>query len=475
MDVPKIPVVPISDANARLLLEGVRGAALPATGWQGGLPFRYHVGPGPVRARVAVETDASSAAGVAAAANATGSGAATTASPGFKRIWDTFGIVRGSDLPDEIVMVGAHRDAWGPGAADNVSGVVSVLESARAVAEEVKAGRRPRRTIVFATWDAEEWGLVGSTEYVEEDSLRLLRNGVAYLNQDVAAQGVAFGAGGSPSLRATLREVARLVPDPGGAGSVYDLWRAQSARTRSPGGGAAPDSAPPAMGDPGGGSDFAGFYNHFGVPIADWGFGGPSGVYHSRYDDYHWMSTFGDPGFVYHAAAARIGAAMLLRLANADVVPFDYVEYARTMRRYLPQVAALFPASPAWRDSSVAAIGAAVTRMETAAQALARARDLALTAGAPPGASLAAANGALRRVERALTRPEGLRTRPWYRNVVYAADENNGYANVVFPTVVEAARGGDTALAAREAADLARRFDDATAALGAAARALEGR
>jgi N-acetylated-alpha-linked acidic dipeptidase len=315
MDVPHIPVVPISYGNAARLLADVRGAALPAAAWQGGLPFRYHVGPGPVRARVAVVTDASSAA--PAAASTAGDGTApnaTAAGAGFKRIWDTFGVVRGSEFPDEIVMVGGHRDAWGPGTADNVSGTVSVLEAARAIAAEVKAGRRPRRTIVFATWDAEEWGLVGSSEYVEDDSLRLARGAVAYLNQDVAAQGPNFSGGGSPSLRALLRDVAASVADPSGKGSVYDVWRATAG---------AKDTASPAMGDPGGGSDFAGFYNHLGVPIADWGFGGPGGVYHSAYDDFAWMSRFGDPGFARHAAAARVGTAMLLRLANADVVPYD--------------------------------------------------------------------------------------------------------------------------------------------------------
>src|SRR5205823_1874477 len=240
-----------------------------------------------------------------------------------------FGIIRGSDDPDEIVMIGGHRDAWGPGAADNVSGIVSVLEAARAIADQVKSGKRPKRTIIFATWDAEEWGLIGSTEFVEDDSLRLSRGAVAYLNQDVAAQGSRFGGGGSPSLRAVLRDVARLVPDPNGKGSVYSEWRRASAVA---------DTAEPAMGDPGGGSDFAGFYNHLGIPIAEWGFGGAGGVYHSQYDSYAWMTKFGDPSYQYHAAAARIAAAMVLRVANADVLPYDYVEYARTMRRYLPAI-----------------------------------------------------------------------------------------------------------------------------------------
>src|SRR5436189_3255147 len=159
----------------------------------------------------------------------------------LKPIFDTFDTIRGTEHPDELVIIGGHRDAWGPGAADNVSGTVSVLEAARAVTEAVRAGHRPKRTIVFATWDAEEWGLIGSTEYVEEDSLRLARGAVAYLNQDAAADGARFGAGGSPSLRALLRDVARGVPDPSGRGSVFDEWQHAAAIV---------DTTSPAMTDP---------------------------------------------------------------------------------------------------------------------------------------------------------------------------------------------------------------------------------
>jgi N-acetylated-alpha-linked acidic dipeptidase len=437
--VSRIPVVPISYANATELLRDVRGTRIPQA-WQGGLPFRYHIGPGPVAARVAVVTD-------------------TAATP-YKTIWDTFGIVRGSEFPDEMVVIGGHRDAWGPGAADNVSGTVSVLEAARAVAELAKRGVRPKRTIVFATWDAEEWGLVGSTEYVEDDTLRLLRGAVAYLNQDVAAQGPSFGGGGSPSLRATLRSLARTVDDPSGKGSVYDVWRRASSVA---------DTAEPSMGDPGGGSDFAGFYNHLGIPHADWGFGGAGGVYHSAYDSRHWMETFGDPGYRYHAAAARIGAALALRLANADILPYDYVEYARTMRGYLPAVDQAV-ASKKWQVSS-ASLATAIDRMARSATAFGAVRDSALTSTLPARVRIAS-NAALLRVERALTRPEGLRTRPWYRNLIYAADENNGYANIVFPSVNEAIRAGDASLTQHEIDDLARRFDAASAALDDAARAL---
>jgi N-acetylated-alpha-linked acidic dipeptidase len=385
------------------------------------------------------------------------------ATKGLKPIYDTFGIVRGTEFPDELVIVGGHRDAWGPGTADNVSGTVSVLESARAVAEAVKVGFRPKRTIVFATWDAEEWGLLGSTEYVEDDSLRLLRGGVAYLNQDVAAQGVQFGGGGSPSLRPLLRDIARQVPDPKGKGSVYAEWRRATAVA---------DSAEPSMGDPGGGSDFAGFYNHLGIPIAEWGFGGPGGVYHSQYDDFAWMSKFGDPTFAYHATAARIGAAMLLRLANADILPYDYVEFARTMQRYLPALDRSL-ATRKW-SGSTAALRDAISRMEREAAAFSAARDAALAGGTFPAERRAIVNARLRGVERALTRPSGLRTRPWYRNLIYVADVDNGYANMVFPSVNEAIRAEDERLTTEELADLARRFGDAASALTAARASLTG-
>jgi N-acetylated-alpha-linked acidic dipeptidase len=443
MDVPTIPVLPISYGNATELLRGLGGRSIPQP-WQGGLPFRYHVGPGPVQARMAVATDA--------------------ATKPYKEIWDTFGVVRGSEYPDEIVMIGGHRDAWGPGAADNVSGTVSVMEAARAIADQVKAGRRPKRTIVFATWDAEEWGLIGSTEFVEDDSLRLSRHAVAYLNQDDVAQGPNFGGGGSPSLRALLRDVARQVPDPSHQGSVYDVWRRRA--------NLAADSLEPPMGDPGGGSDFAGFYNHLGIPIADWGFSGPQGVYHSAYDSYHWMSKFGDPGFEVHATTARIGTAMLLRLANADILPYDYVEFARTMRRFGTQISTSI-ADKHWKASTSELI-LAIGRMEAAAVAFTVARDRALTAQPAP-ATLRRVNATLLQVERQLTRPQGLVTRAWFRNLIYASDENNGYSTMVLPSINEAIRSGDEAVAVREMYDLVQRFDAATRSLQAATSLLNVR
>jgi len=441
MPVPHIPVVPMGYGNAAELLKDLRGHDVPAT-WQGGLPFHYHIGSGPTRARVVVRDD--------------------RATNAMKPIYDTFGTIRGSEFPNELVIIGGHRDGWGPGAADNVSGTVSVLEAARAIAAQARAGNRPRRTIIFATWDAEEWGLIGSTEFVEDDSTRLLSSAVAYLNQDVAASGSSFGAGGSPSLRAMLRDVLRGVPDPSGKGSVADVWRA---------GNPTADGSDPQMGDPGGGSDFAGFYNHLGIPILEWGFGGRGGVYHSQYDDWYWMTHFGDVGFRYHATAASISAATLLRLANADVLPFDYAEFARTMKRYLP-TADRDIARRGW-SASTQAIVASLDAMEAAATRFSAARDSVLRGPLSPAVAQRV-NASLMRVERALTRPAGLRTRPWVRGLIYAADEDNGYANMPLPSVNEALRSGDRDLAVREIADLAQRFIDATTAIESARAALLG-
>jgi len=435
-------VVPIGYGNADELLKYVRGKDVPQS-WQGGLAFRYHVGPGPVRARVTVVDD--------------------RATKPLKPIYNTLGVIRGSEFPDELVIIGGHRDGWGPGTADNVSGTVSILEAARAVAEQVKQGMRPRRTIIFATWDAEEWGLIGSTEFVEDDSLRLSRDAVAYFNQDVAAQGPRFGGGGSPSLRATLRDAARQVPDPNGRGTVYAEWRRAAA---------IPDTAEPAMGDPGGGSDFAGFYNHLGIPIAEWGFGGAGGVYHSQYDSYAWMTKFGDPGFLYHATAGKVSAVMALRVANADVLPYDYVEYARTVRLLVEPIERRL-AERRW-NAPTAALRASLDRLEREATVFNASRDSVLRRGAP-AATLQRTNRALMQVERAVIRPEGLRSRPWFRNLIFVADENNGYANMPLPSVNEAVRAGDEALTRREIDDLAARFGRAADAVAAARVALTGR
>lgn len=442
-DLSRIPVIPVSYKNAAELLRDVRGGELPA-GWQGGLPFRYHVGPGPVRARVVVTTDA--------------------ATHPYKDIWDVLGTIRGSEYPDQLVIIGGHRDAWGPGTADNISGTVSVLETARTIGDLVKQGYRPKRTIIFASWDAEEWGLMGSTEFVEQDSARLSKNGAAYINFDEVATGPALGASGTPSLRPFFRDVTKVVASPTGNGSVYDAWR-KSDRITS-------DTAQPAIGDPGGGSDFAGFYNHLGIPIADWGFGGPMGVYHSAFDSYHWMSKFGDPGYKYHATMGVLGAVALMRLADADILPYDYVEYARAMHGLTATVAKNLAAKH-WNSVSLTALNQSITAMETAARSFNTARDAALASGVTPAAAKQT-NILLMQVERAFVRPEGLPVtkREWFHNVIYAADNDNGYSNIGLPSVNEAIQAGDQAMSVREIADLSARFEKAASILDSAARSL---
>ena len=438
MAIPHIPVVPVSYGTAASLLEGVRGATIPQA-WQGGLAFRYHIGPGPVRARVQVTLD----------------------DKPFKLIHNTIATLPGRVSADEVIVIGGHRDAWGAGAGDNVSGVTSILESARAVVRALN-GVLPARTIIFATWDAEEWGMLGSTEFVEDDSLRLQRGGVAYLNLDVSATGFDFGAGGSPSLRGLTRELSRDVPDPRGNGSVYATWRKRAAVA---------DTSEPGMGDPGGGSDFAGFYNHFGIPHADWGFGGPGGVYHSAYDSRKWMESFGDTGYVAHAAAARLAAAMLLRLANAEIVPYDYAEYGRTMRRYTERTTRQLLSINAGDASTLDAAWMSFTER---ALAFNSSRDSVLARGAIAPAARRATNTALREVERRLTRREGLKSRAWVRGVIYAADVDNGYSTMIFPTIGEAVRAKDAALARTELVDLVARVTSAAAALDDARSALTG-
>ncbi len=436
MQIPRIPVVPVSYGTAASLLEGMRGASIPS-GWQGGLSFRYHVGPGPVTARVAVTLD----------------------SLPFKMIHNTIATLPGRDEAGDVIVIGGHRDAWGAGAGDNVSGVTSIVEAARAVVQALE-GQKPQRTLIFASWDAEEWGMLGSTEFAEEYASRLETFGVAYLNLDVSATGFDFGAGGSPSLRGLTRELARAVPDPRGTGSVYAAWRARYA---------VPDSSEPPMGDPGGGSDFAGFYNHLGIPHADWGFGGPGGVYHSAYDSPRWMEQFGDTGYVAHAAAARLAAAMLLRLANAAVVPYDYAEFGTTMRRYTERTSRQLASINAGDASS---LDRAWSEFVGKATGFARTRDSVLSSGTTTAASLARTNAALRLVERRLTRREGIRSRPWVRGLIYAADVDNGYSTMIFPTIGEAVRAKDANLAREELADLVARIASAGAALDDARVAL---
>ena len=437
--IARIPVLPIGYGAAAELLRDVRGADLPHQDWQGGLPFRYHVGPGPVLAELTVETERGAAA--------------------LHAIYNTIAVIPGSTNPDEWVVIGAHRDAWGPGAIDNVSGTASVLEMARAFGQLATEGSRPRRTIVFATWDAEEWGLIGSWEWVEQHAEELSAKVVAYINQDAVASGPSFGASGAGALKSLLRETMAEVPDPfGDHTTLYQHWRDQT-----------PDQAEASVGDLGGGSDFAGFYNLLGIPAANLGFGGSGGVYHSAYDSYTWMRRFGDPEYRAHQGAARSAGTLAARLSNADVLPYDHAGLALQI---LELVAAL------QHDLEERGWSLDLERLRSAAQTLGRvaaefqvARDVALAAtGQRRWTNV---NRSLLRVDKELTRVEGLADRPWMRNLLFAADRDNGYGNMPLPSIREALRDNDQARVAREIADLAMRLQGAAGVLGAALVSLE--
>ena len=442
LDIPRIPIIPMSYGNARRFLEPLAGPSVPQS-WQGGLPFRYHVGPGAVRARLHVKTERGERA--------------------FHKIWNTIGMIRGERWPDEWVVVGAHRDAWGPGARDNVSGTVSVLETARAFAALAKDGMKPGRTLVFATWDAEEWGLIGSTEWVEEleDSLRA--HVVAYINEDGTFSGPNFNGAGSPSLKPLFRSVARVVADPVGPGTVYDVW------LKSKNG----DTTALTFGNLGGGSDFAGFYHHLGIPSGGIGFDGPDGIYHSTYDSYDWMSRFGDPGYKAHRVGAQLVALIMARLANDQLLPLDYAFFGTEMSGLVSQLDSGITKKQWGSTVSTQPLKDALDRFTAVAKAFGAARDSAAARAAGIDSARAQrVNRALMQVERRLTRPQGLVSRPWFRSLQFASDLDNGYATMAFPSVNEAIRYRDAATANQELADLVSRVDQARAALVEAAAAL---
>lgn len=443
--VPRIPVVPLSWNAAQSILASIRGAQLPSQDWQGALPFRYHVGPGPGRVRMHVSDDRGRAP--------------------FKPIWNTIAWLPGAERPDEWIVIGAHRDAWGAGAMDNVSGTVSVLGAAHALAALAAQGHRPRRTILFATWDAEEWGLIGSTEWVEQMAEQLSARVVAYLNQDAVAGGRSFGAAATPALERLIHQAAAVVPSPFEAGrSIYDHWR----ETTGP---AEAENDAPEIGNLGGGSDHAPFYNHLGIPSAGWGFGGGGTQYHSAYDTRGWMDRFGDPGYVQHAATSRLTAVVALRLANAEILPLNYSAYATELRELLRAVS--LDAERANMDSgALEPLERALREMERDAADFAMARERWLGSAQRLPAQADSANRRLMMVERAVTRPQGLRGRPWYRNLAFAADADNGYATLAFPSLVEAIRSGDSALFWGEARDLSVRIAAASSQLRAARAAL---
>jgi N-acetylated-alpha-linked acidic dipeptidase len=439
---PKIPVTPLSYADASPILEHLGGPLSPRE-WQGALPFTYHVGPGPAKVKIRLKQDYQ-----------------------FRTIWDVIGKVRGTASPDEWVVAGNHRDAWVYGAVDPNSGTAALLETVHGLGELLKSGWKPKRTIVFGSWDAEEEGLIGSTEW-GEDHAQELGTADGYFNMDVAVSGKKFGASGVPSLKEFIREIAKAVPSPQG-GTVYDTWkktsqpspensRPQETSTFRPPPAAMHNDVP--VGDLGSGSDYTVFLQHLGVPSTDISSTGDYGVYHSAFDNFNWFKKFGDPDFLYEQQMARIYGLEVLRMASADVLPYDYENYGKEITVYLD----------AARSKSKERFGDKSPDFSTALDGARHLQDAGTKMLVKQRKVLAATdrmNVKLREAERALLIPEGLPNRPWFRHAIYAPGQYTGYAAVVIPGVNEAIDRGDLHRTEQQIAAL-------TAALNRAALVLE--
>ncbi len=431
---PHIISIPISYKDAEPILRALKGASVPQ-GWQGALPFRYHVGgQGGVKVHLVSDQD-------------------------YQRrtIWDVIGRVKGTENSDDWVVVGNHRDAWVYGAVDPNSGTAAMLEAVHGVGSLLKDGWKPKRSIVFCSWDAEEEGLIGSTEWVEQHA-QALEHAVAYFNVDVAVAGPNFSAAAVPSLKQFMRELTRSVPSPSG-GTVYEAWRNEHGEGNEHRPSNAPSDGDVRVGDLGSGSDFTPFLQHVGVPSTDIGSGGPYGVYHSVFDNYAWFTMNADPHFVYLQEMARVLGLEALRMADTDVLPFDYVPYAHEITSYIENAKKKAGEEKLGSVDFAPALAAA-GRFAAAAE---HATGVEKTSSADP----AHMNQALRQVETDLVSPAGLPNRPWYRHTIYAPGEYTGYAAVVIPGVTEAIQGKNADRVSQQLGVLTEALDRAARTLGA--------
>jgi N-acetylated-alpha-linked acidic dipeptidase len=449
VNLPKVPTLPISWRDAAQLLPYLGGPKVPRE-WQGGLPFTYHAGPGPGEAHLKLSMRLE-----------------------MRTIYDVIGRVRGE--MDDWVLAGNHHDAWVFGAADPSSGTAVLLEVARALGELKRAGWKPRRTILLCAWDAEEFGLIGSTEWVEQHITELEEKGIAYLNLDTAVLGPNFGGSATPSLRQLVRDVAEEVRDPRSGKSVAQQWRARLQRVRATGSGgeaqeAYGEKALP-MNPLGSGSDYTAFYDHAGIPSLDISSGGDYGVYHSIYDDFLWMKRFGDPSFAYHTLMAQMAGTILLRLADADVPPFDYSEYGDEVFNSVRELGKAARSTGGHNHGEL--------DLRSVEQAAADFRDAAHQADSMVGrfcetlheqAKTEGLARTLARAEAALLEPGGLPGRPWYRHTYSAPGSYTGYAPVLFPGVREALDRRDWKTAQGQAENLRQALERATAVLREATR-----
>jgi len=398
-DLTRIPVQPIAYDVAKTLIAPLQGPIRP-NGFQGGLPLAYHVGGTPdVKVRLKTDMDYKQ-----------------------RTIWDVVVRIDGSQEKDRWVILGNHRDAWVFGAVDPNSGTAAMLELGRGLGELLKKGWAPKRTIFLCSWDAEEYGLIGSTEWAEENAAELGQNAVAYLNVDVAVSGGNFGASSVPSLWKVIRQVTRDVKDPKTGKSIYQQWQDRAREIRGTDG----DNSEAQIGALGSGSDYTPFLQHLGIASTDMGFNGDYGVYHSAYDSFYWMDHFGDPGFVYHTATAQLWGTLAMRIANADALPFDYTDYATQLHNFFAEAMEL--AKQRKLDSSFdpQSFNSAVEDFANAAAIVEKAKQEA--SAKKDAAALRQINDALIGVERDFIDERGLRNRPWYKHQIYAPGIYTGYA-----------------------------------------------
>ncbi len=441
MNQPSIPVNPLSYLDASPILEALDGPETPRA-WQGALPFTYHLGgTGAVKVHMDLVQDYK-----------------------LRTIWDVVGTIDGTDpdQKDDWVVAGNHRDAWVFGAVDPNSGTAAMLEAVHGLGDLLKQGWKPKRRIVIASWDAEEEGLMGSTEWVEMHT-KELAHAVAYFNTDVGVAGPDFDASAVPSLQEFVRDVTREVPSPKG-GTVYEQWKLSqetSPRHRGPAvDGDVPSGDAVRVGDLGSGSDFTPFIQHLGVPSTDIGSSGSYGVYHSVFDNYNWFIKFADPTFVYEQQQARVFGLEILHMADTDVLPYDYRLYGKDIEGYVAE--AEKRATTAKMKVDFSAASAAARRFEAAGESVYKLQSSAAT-----GTNAAKLNAALRDAETALLNQAGLPHRPWYKHTIYDPGEYTGYAAVVIPGVNEGIEADDSGRTQGQ-------LDALAAALNRSAAILEG-
>ena len=418
-DLPQIPVAPLAYRDAAPLLKALAGPNVPEA-WQGGLPFAYHIGPGPAKVHLKVRSEHKN-----------------------RPIYNVIAKLRGVENPDQWVILGNHHDAWIYGAADPSSGTASLLEVARCLGQLAKEGYHPKRTIVFASWDAEEFGILGSAEWAEELKTELQQKAIAYLNVDIATTGQKFYASAVPSLKPLMREVTQAVIDPQTHQTIYETWRQDQ------------ENQVPRVGNLGSGSDHSPFIGHLGIPSISMGFYGPYGVYHAMQDNFYWMEHFGDPTFQYHVAMTQIWGILALRLAGADILPFDYAAYADELLSHLKALQNENKHSTITKNRP--------ERLRTLLREWERIavdfhRNLAIRLESGELTETAKINGKLQGLEQILLSESGLPLRPWFRHLAYAPGLHSGYAAVVFPGIQDALETNDEAEASNQVDRLAEAF-----------------